>query len=116
MKRKHTLNKGGAVGAMPPTLYVSKPGGGGGGLGGVAYQDRARPPPRGRSTRWVGGEGGGGAGSNITRSWQPATWGPVTQGPGGSGPPSGTHQQRAAGTSAGSWGGGGGPCWGCWGV
>ena len=25
--------------------YLSKPGGGGGGLGGVAYKDRARPPP-----------------------------------------------------------------------
>ena len=32
--------KGGAVGAMPPTHYLSNPGG-----GGVAYKDRARPPP-----------------------------------------------------------------------
>ena len=38
--------KGGAVGAMSPAHYLSKPGGGGG-LGGVAYKDRARPPPRG---------------------------------------------------------------------
>ena len=44
MKRKHTLNKGGAVGAMPPTHYLSKPRGGGG-AGGVAYKDWARPPP-----------------------------------------------------------------------
>ena len=26
--------------------YLPKPGGGGGGLGGVAYKDRAWPPPR----------------------------------------------------------------------
>ena len=26
--------------------YLSQPRGGGGGLGGVAYKDRARPPPR----------------------------------------------------------------------
>ena len=35
----------------PRHHYLSKPGGGGegggGGLGGVAYKDRARPPPRG---------------------------------------------------------------------
>ena len=31
---------------MSPAHYLSKPGGGGGGLGGVAYKDRARPPPR----------------------------------------------------------------------
>ena len=45
MKRKHLLKKGGAVGAMPPTHYLSKPGGGRGGLGGVSYKDRAQPPP-----------------------------------------------------------------------
>ena len=44
MKTWHTLKKGGAVGAMPPTHYLSKPGG----LGGVAYKDRAQPPPWGR--------------------------------------------------------------------
>ena len=32
---------------MPPTHYLSNPRGGGGGAGGVAYKDRARPPPRG---------------------------------------------------------------------
>ena len=35
--------KGGAVGAMPPTHYLSNPGGGRR-VGGVAYKDRARPP------------------------------------------------------------------------
>ena len=48
MKRKHTLKKGGAVGTMPPTHYLSKPGGGGGwGVGEVTYKDRAGLPPRG---------------------------------------------------------------------
>ena len=48
MKRKHTLKKGGAVGAMPPAHYLSKPWGGGGlGGGGVAYKDRAGLPPPG---------------------------------------------------------------------
>ena len=42
MKRKHTQKKGGAVGAMPPTHYLSKPVGGG---GGVAYKDGAGLPP-----------------------------------------------------------------------
>ena len=34
--------------------YLSKPrGGGGGGLGGVAYKDRARPPPRGFNFKYT---------------------------------------------------------------
>ena len=45
--------KGGAVGAMSPAHYLSKPGGGGGGLGGIAYKDRARLPPRGYNLVWV---------------------------------------------------------------
>ena len=36
------------VGGRPGTTIFQNPGGGGGGgLGGVAYKDRARPPPRG---------------------------------------------------------------------
>ena len=35
------------VGGRPSTTIFQNPGGGGGGLGGVAYKDRARPPPRG---------------------------------------------------------------------
>ena len=35
------------VGGQPRTTIFQNPGGGGGGLGGVAYKDRARPPPRG---------------------------------------------------------------------
>ena len=35
------------VGGRPGTTIFQNPGGGeGGGLGGVAYKDRARPPPR----------------------------------------------------------------------
>ena len=34
-----------AVGAMAPTPLSLKTWGGGGGLGGVAYKDRTRPPP-----------------------------------------------------------------------
>ena len=46
MKGKHAQKDYGAVGAMAPTpLSLKTPGGGGGGLGGVAYKDRARPPP-----------------------------------------------------------------------
>ena len=48
-----TLKKGGAVGAMSPAHYLSKPGGGGG--GGAAYKDRARPPPPGAQGRCTGG-------------------------------------------------------------
>ena len=51
MKRKHTLKKGGAVGAMPPTHYLSKPGWGGGGAGECHIQGPGPaappPPPRG---------------------------------------------------------------------
>ena len=36
------------VGGRPGTTIFQNPGGGGGGLGGVAYKDRARPPPRGQ--------------------------------------------------------------------
>ena len=40
------------VGGRPGTTIFQNPGGGGGGgLGGVAYKDRARPPPPGRPTR-----------------------------------------------------------------
>ena len=36
------------AGGRPGTTIFQNPGGGGeGGLGGVAYKDRARPPPRG---------------------------------------------------------------------
>ena len=45
MKRKHTLKKGGEVGAMPPTHYLSKPGGGGGGLGGSHTRTGPGSPP-----------------------------------------------------------------------
>ena len=47
MKGKHAQNNFGAVGAMAPTPLSLKtpPRGGGGGLGGVAYKDWARPPP-----------------------------------------------------------------------
>ena len=41
--------KFGAVGAMATApLSFKTPGGGGGGWGAVAYNDRARPPPQGR--------------------------------------------------------------------
>ena len=44
MKGKHAQKNIGAVGAMAPTpLSLKTPGGGG--LGGVAYKDRALPPP-----------------------------------------------------------------------
>ena len=47
MKGKHAQKNFGAVGAMAPTpLSLKTQRGGGGGLGGVAYKDRARPPPR----------------------------------------------------------------------
>ena len=49
MKGTHAKKKLGAVGAMPPnplSLKTPGEGGGEGGLGGVAYKDRARPPPR----------------------------------------------------------------------
>ena len=36
------------AGGRPGTTIFQNPGGGGGLLGGVAYKDRARPPPRGR--------------------------------------------------------------------
>ena len=48
----HTLKKGGAVGAMPPTHYLSKPGGGGGARGGrIQGPGPATPPPRGRRAK-----------------------------------------------------------------
>ena len=48
MKRKHTPKKGGAVGAMPPTHYLSKPGQrGGGGARGSRIQGPGPPPPPG---------------------------------------------------------------------
>ena len=37
------------AGGRPGTTIFQNPGGGGG-LGGVAYKDRARPPPRGWGT------------------------------------------------------------------
>ena len=43
------------VGGRPGTTIFQNPGGGGG-LGGVAYKDRARPPPRG-SNRLVRAQG-----------------------------------------------------------
>ena len=49
MKGRHAQKNFGAVGAMAQTpLSFKTPGGGGGlgGLGGVAYKDRAQPPPR----------------------------------------------------------------------
>ena len=46
MKGKHAQNNFGAVGAMAPTPLSLRARGGGGGLGGVAYKDWARPPPR----------------------------------------------------------------------
>ena len=49
MKWKHAKKNFSAVGAMAPTPLSLKTQGvggrGGGGLGGVAYKDRARPPP-----------------------------------------------------------------------
>ena len=45
MKEKHAQKIFGAIGAMAPTPLSLKTPGGGGGLGGVAYKDRARPPP-----------------------------------------------------------------------
>ena len=49
MKGKHAQKNFGTVGAMAPTPLSLKTRGeggeGGGGLGGVAYKDRARPPP-----------------------------------------------------------------------
>ena len=40
------------VGGRPGTTIFQNPGGGGwGGWGGVAYKDRARPPPRAPQTR-----------------------------------------------------------------
>ena len=53
MKGKHAQKNFGAVGAMAPTPLSLRTGGGGG-LGGVAYKDWARPPPT------VGGAGGEG--------------------------------------------------------
>ena len=54
MKGKHAQKDFGAVGAMaPPPLSLKTWGGGGrgrGGLGGVAYKDRAWQPPRGWDT------------------------------------------------------------------
>ena len=47
IKRKHTLKKGGTVGAMPPTHYLSKPGGEGGRIQGPGP---AAPPPPGVKT------------------------------------------------------------------
>ena len=47
MKRKHTLKKRGRRWRHPQPTISQNPGGGGG-LGGVAYKDRARPPPRER--------------------------------------------------------------------
>ena len=46
MKGKYAQKNFGAVGAMAPTPLSLKTRGGGGGLGGVAYKDWARPPPR----------------------------------------------------------------------
>ena len=34
-----------------PLSFKTRGGGGGAGLGGVAYKDRARPPPRGLNTQ-----------------------------------------------------------------
>ena len=66
---KYAQKNFGAVGAMAPTPLSLKTrrggeGGGGGGLGGVAYKDRARPPPSDLCffhPIWVlGARGGGG--------------------------------------------------------
>ena len=46
MKGKHAQKNFGAVGAMAPTPLSLETRGEGGGLGVVAYKDRARPPPR----------------------------------------------------------------------
>ena len=48
MNRQFSL--GTLVGGRPRTAIFRNPGGGGGGLGGVAYKDWARPPPRGIHT------------------------------------------------------------------
>ena len=53
MKWKHAQKNFGAVGAMAPTPLSLKTRGGGGGLGGVAYKDWARPPPRGQTPPWL---------------------------------------------------------------
>ena len=49
MKGKHAQKNFSAVGAMAPTPLSLKTRGGGGGLGGVAYKDWTRPPPRGHT-------------------------------------------------------------------
>ena len=92
MKGKHAQKNFSAVGAMAPTPLSLKTQGGGGGLGGVAYKDRARPPPRGVAKELgmfgihddprlcngcklqcgVRGEGGGrGAEENLLRPYNP---------------------------------------------
>ena len=73
--------RGGAVGAMPPSHYLPKPGGGGGGLGGgVAYKDRARPPPPPPgSCLWDGGKAKTAAAACHGVSTGPAvSWSSVT--------------------------------------
>ena len=46
MKGKHAQKNFGAMAPTPLSLKTRGRGEGGGGLGGVAYKDRARPPPR----------------------------------------------------------------------
>ena len=74
MKGKHAEKDFGAVGAMAPAPLSLKTRGGGG-LGGVAYKDRARPPPP-LITRGRGGLKGGGGGVAGTPLLPGSPYGP----------------------------------------